>query len=280
MQLFRTLHPEMTDITDADLKTITLKQVITNHPYNDLAFQVRDRLMIFVEAQSTWSVNILIRILLYLADTIQSYLNDCNMDIHARRKLKIPVPEFYVIYTGNRKVRKWISLGRDFFQNAGCGIDLEARVFTAETEDIIGQYIIFCHVMDGQIRKHGKTRVAAEEAIRICKNRGVLVDYLNSREKEVIDIMIMLFDQEYAVKQYGKAQEEKGLKKGRDEGRKEGRKEGRNEGDIARMRDDAMGMYAEGIAPDVIARIQKTSVDNVWKMLGVVNKVPDTLFIK
>ena len=99
MQLFRTLHPEMTDITDVDLKTITLKQVITNHPYNDLAFQVRDRLMIFVEAQSTWSVNILIRILLYLADTIQSYLNDCNMDIHASRKLKIPVPEFYVIYT-------------------------------------------------------------------------------------------------------------------------------------------------------------------------------------
>ena len=97
MQLFRTLHPEMTDITDADLKTITLKQVITNHPYNDLAFQVRDRLMIFVEAQSTWSVNILIRILLYLADTIQSYLNDRNMDIHASRKLKIPVPEFYVI---------------------------------------------------------------------------------------------------------------------------------------------------------------------------------------
>ena len=52
----------------------------------------------------------------------------------------------------------------------------------------------------------------------------MLVDYLNSHEKEVIDIMIMLFDQEYAVKQYGKAQEEKGLKKGRDEGRDEERK--------------------------------------------------------
>ena len=44
----------------------------------------------------------------------------------------------------------------------------------------------------------------------------MLVDYLNSREKEVIDIMIMLFDQEYAVKQYGKAQKEEG----RDEERK------------------------------------------------------------
>lgn len=51
----------MGDIKDDDLKTITLKQVITNHPCNDMALQVRDHLMIFVEAQSTCSFNILIR---------------------------------------------------------------------------------------------------------------------------------------------------------------------------------------------------------------------------
>jgi len=52
LQLFQTLHPEMTDVTAADIQTITLKQVITNHQYNDLAFLVKDRLMVFVEAQS------------------------------------------------------------------------------------------------------------------------------------------------------------------------------------------------------------------------------------
>ncbi len=46
--------------------------------------------------------------------------------------------------------------------------------------------------------------------------------YLQEREKEVIDIMIMLFDQEYAQEQYGRAQMEEGRKKGRKEGRKEG----------------------------------------------------------
>lgn len=47
----------------------------------------------------------------------------------------------------------------------------------------------------------------------------MLTDYLKGRETEVIDIMIMLFDQEYAVEQYGRAQKEKGRAEGREEGR-------------------------------------------------------------
>lgn len=109
MQLFQTLHPEMSDVTSAELKTITLKQVIT-----------------------------------------------------------------------------------------------------AETNDIIGQYIIFSHVMDEQIQKYGRIRKAVEETIRICRNRSVLVEYLQEREKEVFDIMITLFDQEYAMEQYGRSLKEEG----------------------------------------------------------------------
>ena len=109
MQLFQTLHPEMSDVTSAELKTITLKQVIT-----------------------------------------------------------------------------------------------------AETNDIIGQYIIFSHVMDEQIQKYGRTRKAVEETIRICRNRSVLVEYLRGREKEVLEIMITLFDQEYAMEQYGRSLKEEG----------------------------------------------------------------------
>lgn len=210
MQLFQTLHPEMSDVTSAELKTITLKQVITNHPYNDLALQVRDKLMIFVEAQSTWSANILLRVLMYFADTVQGYLHDHNMDIHRTGKLELPVPEFYVIYTGKTAVSGRITLKKHFYQNEKCGLDLEARVITAETNDIIGQYIIFSHVMDEQIQKYGRIRKAVEETIRICRNRSVLVEYLQEREKEVFDIMITLFDQEYAMEQYGRSLKEEG----------------------------------------------------------------------
>jgi predicted transposase YdaD len=60
------------------------------------------------------------------------------------------------------------------------------------------------------------------------------VKYLQEREKEVIDIMIMLFDQEYAQEQYGRAQME--------EGRKEGRKEGIMETLIPLIKDGVLTM--------------------------------------
>ena len=87
-------------------------------------------------------------------------------------------------------------------------------MFTLETDDIIGQYIIFCHVFDAQTKKYGRTREAAMETLRICRDRNVLKDYLKKREKEVFNIMIELFNQEYAVQAYGNAREKKGIKRG------------------------------------------------------------------
>ena len=65
-----------------------------------------------------------------------------------------------------------------------------------ETDDIIGQYIIFSHVMDEQIKKYGRVREAALETIRICRDRNVLIKDLKEWEKEVVNIMIELFNQE------------------------------------------------------------------------------------
>ncbi|EET62071.1 hypothetical protein BRYFOR_05734 [Marvinbryantia formatexigens DSM 14469] len=55
------------------------------------------------------------------------------------------------------------------------------------------------------------------ETIRICKDRNVLVEYLRGREKEVINIMMTLFEQEYAVERYGDEREATGeMKKARE----------------------------------------------------------------
>ena len=170
--------------------------------------------MVFVEAQSIWSVNILIRVLLYLADTIQVYLHDRDPDIHDTRKLEIPRPEFFIIFTGRQAIPEMLSLRKDFFTEGNCLLDLEAKVISAETEDIIGQYIIFCRVLDDQRKKPGPVKEADVEALRICKDRGVLAGCLKEREKEVIDIMITLFDQEYAVEQFGRSQKKEGVAEG------------------------------------------------------------------
>ena len=205
-QLFQVLHPEMADVKETDIVPVTLNPIILNQSYNDLGLLVKDKLLIFVEAQSTWSKNILVRILLYLAMTYQDYITEHGLYVYGSKKIEIPEPEFYVIFTGNRKFMKnTISMKEDFWNNPNANVDVVAKVIYAENkEDIIGQYIIFSHVLDDQIRKHGRNKTAVEETIRICKSEGVLKEYLESREKEVIDIMITLFGQEYAVEAYAK----------------------------------------------------------------------------
>ncbi|MBQ9528419.1 MAG: hypothetical protein IJR68_12515, partial [Fretibacterium sp.] len=77
-----------------------------------------------------------------------------------------------------------------------------AKVIYGGQDDIISQYVTFCHVLDEQYRKFGRTASAVRETIRICKDRNVLKNYLEEREKEVISIMLTLFDQETAEKNY------------------------------------------------------------------------------
>ena len=48
-----------------DIFTVTIRNILTNKTYNDLGILARDKFVILVEAQSTWSMNILIRILIY-----------------------------------------------------------------------------------------------------------------------------------------------------------------------------------------------------------------------
>ncbi len=118
----------------------------------------------------------------------------------------MPKPELYVIYTGERKnIPDTISLSKDFFDGTKIAIDAEIKVLYQENEkDIIGQYIIFSKVYNEQRKLYGNTKQAITETIRICKSRNVLKEYLESKEQEVVDIMMTLFDDEQILKAYAK----------------------------------------------------------------------------
>lgn len=62
--------------------------------------------------------------------------------------------------------------------------------------------IRFTRIFNDQMKIFGYTRKAVMETISICKNRNLLKEYLESREKEVVDIMSFLFDDEYIMRLY------------------------------------------------------------------------------
>ena len=206
LQLYKALHPEDTEVTEDALADITIKHVLIDGDYNDLGFSVNNRLMVLVESQSTWTYNIIIRALMYLVQTYHEYFKRTNQNLYGSKKLDMPKPELYVIFTGDRKrVPNTISLSKEFFAGEKISIDAEVKVLYQENEnDIIGQYIIFTKVYNEQRKKYGATKKAILETIRICKDRNVLKEYLENREQEVVDMMMTLFDDEQILKAYTK----------------------------------------------------------------------------
>lgn len=209
-QLYKALHPEDTNATEEQLTYVTIENILINGLYNDLGFMVGNRLVILTEAQSTWSVNIIIRVLLYLAQTYHDYLAQTKQPLYTSKQVQIPEPELYVIYTGERKERlAEISLSKEFFGGKECAVDVKVKMIydgTVSEEtgegDIINQYVIFTKVCNEQVKLYGRTKKAILETIRICKDRNVLREYLESREKEVVDIMMVLYDEEEAMRTY------------------------------------------------------------------------------
>ncbi len=210
LQLYKALHPEDCNVTEDEIADVTIKHVLVDADYNDLGFSVGNRLMILVESQSTWTLNIIIRALMYLIQTYHDYFKRTNQNLYGSKKVNMPTPELYVIYTGERKnIPNTISLSKEFFNGAKIAIDAEVKVLYQESEkDIIGQYIIFSKVYNEQRKLYGNTKKAVTETIRICKDRNVLKEYLESKEQEVIDIMMTLFDDEQILKAYAKDIEE------------------------------------------------------------------------
>jgi hypothetical protein len=205
LKMYQTLHPEDTDTTQDELDIVTITNVLTDNLYNDLGVLVGDdKLLLLIEAQSTWTTNILVRILLYLAHSYQEYFGKTSQSLYKSTKVKMPKPELYVIYTGDRKGKPdVISLSEEFFGGADVDVEVKAKViYESNTDDIINQYIIFCKVFDDQRKLYGLTEQTVRETIRICKDRNVLREYLESREKEVVTIMMSLFDEEQIMKVY------------------------------------------------------------------------------
>lgn len=242
LDLYKALHPEDKAVTVDDIKTTTLDPILTNGIYNDLSFLVRDKLIILVEAQSTWSVNILWRHFFYLAETYKNLIGGNEENLHSSQKVYFPIPEMYVIYTGEKKdVPKTMSLKEEFLA-PNAALDLVVKVITnSKKYDIINQYIRFAHKVDYYRKQPGDSHTKAIKVLEECINEGILVEFFKEHRAEVLEIMSLsfLFDPDYIYKSYDKSL----IEQGRQEGRAEGRQEGRAEG----MRKFAEVLVAKGV---------------------------------
>jgi len=239
LRFYRDLHPEDGAVAAGDVSLVTLDRVLTNGQFNDLGFMVRDRLVVLAEAQSTWSPNIVVRMLFYLADTYRRHIARTEQNKYRATAVRLPAPELLVVFTGSRReVPGELSFARDILGLEDCCVDVRVRVIR-DCGGILGEYVAFTRAFDEKRKELGYTLAAIEATIDACVEASILREYLIERRKEVVRMMHSMIDHEEAHAAFEQEVREssfaKGLEQGLEQGREEGREEGIEQGQVASL---------------------------------------------
>lgn len=254
LQAYKALHPEDITVTQEDVKPLTLNNVFVNTYYNDLGISIRDTNLILIEAQSTWSYNILVRLLNYYVYTCERYIQNQDYSKYSEKKLRIPIPEFYVVYVGEPKeLPEFISLSKEFFGGNSTYLELKARVLQKERgDDILSQYIEFSKIYRTMSKAYRSDRKRViEETIRVCKESNILYEFLKSREREVYTMLENLWDEEREQMLFNKEKEKEYEEKGR----------------YDMLKTSVKAFIDLGFSTDIIAEKLNVSEDEVMKVL-------------
>jgi hypothetical protein len=238
----------------------TLEGVLFKARMNDISFVIGSRVVVLIEHQSTINENMPLRLLLYIAKIYESLTG--AKDIYRERLIKLPRPEFIVLYNGAAPYadEKTLRLSEAFHEASGlvfrpkgevC-LELEVKVYNIN-EGHNGRIVKRSKTLEGYsefvgtVRKKEKGGAGREEAIkgavRECIERGVLKDFLESHAGEVVNMLMTEWNWEDAREVW------------EEEAREEGREEGREE--------DVKRLWKYGMTPEQIAEALELPPDAV-----------------
>ena len=116
----------------------------------------------------------------------------------------------WALASGGRHGKEQHEQGKE--NNGGCDLNATVHVlhFNEGKTDIINQYIMFCRVFNDQLKKYGYSPKTIQETLRICKDKGILAEYIKKMEGEIMDIMAYMFDEENNKRLFGLEQQKIG----------------------------------------------------------------------
>ena len=223
-KIYLSLHPEDISVEEEDLVIKKVENVIFTGIYNDLSFTVRGKTIVFLEVQSTWSNNILLRFLRYYAELLPDMI-DRYLRLQYKRKSieNLVVPEFYLLYTGkDERKEKELELSKVFFSEVD-NINLKVKVLTKDNADgILKEYTEFCIIFDECKKECETAEEAIAKTIEIARERGLLREFIRDREIEVMRMMSDDILWELEIKHYMENQRREDLEEGEERGFQKG----------------------------------------------------------
>lgn len=250
------------EISPKDITINTLKGVFMNDVKNDISFLVGNRLVILLEHQSTWNPNMPLRFLWYLSKLYRLYVNK-DMIYHAEL-LKIPTPEFYVLYNGTMDIPSIQELRlSDAFEIPENAMELTAKCYNInykkdrEVLDAcyeLKAYSTFIAIVRDCQKKGLSLFQSIKEAIAYCETHDLMGEYFRIHESEVYDMVSFKWD------------EKRAREIAAEEAKKAGREEGRAEGTKSAFRQAALSLMRNKVPLKIIMSSTNMTADEVKKL--------------
>ena len=191
------------------LQINTLENAVYMSMQNDVSFIIDMRLNLY-EHQSTYSPNLPVRYLLYVADVYSDYTKDMNL--YGSRAVQLPTPKFVIFYNGEAEQpdRKELKLSELFtIPEPDPSLELKAVMLNIN-KGHNRKLMETCKTLQDYAEYTSRVRTyaaemsldeAVERAITECIREGILADFLRKNRAEAKKVSIYEYDEERHMRQ-------------------------------------------------------------------------------
>ena len=265
---------------DVPISINTLQDALFQNRVNDISFAIGGKQVVLSEHQSTINPNMPLRLLMYITRVYEKMLQGQN--IHTSKRIPLPRPEFFVLYNGlapfpdEQVVNLSDAFGQPDIQGLAekerPALELEVRVINinqGRNESLLGQsktlseYSAFIAKAREFEEVSGDRNEAVAQAVRYCRENGILRDFLEKHGTEVINMLLTEWNWDEALATRFQEGREEGVEKGREEGMEKGVEKGREEGIWKGIEQTARKALAQGFSVEVIQSITGLSPEAI-----------------
>lgn len=219
LQLYNALNGTAYQDT-SELEVVTIENAVYVTMKNDIAFVIAGTLNIY-EHQSTFSPNMPVRMLIYLAQEYEVLVQQAGRSLYGMTRLMLPTPQCVVLYNGEKDMpdEQEMQLS-DSFENKDREASVELKVrfininhgcntMLMEKCRVLSEYAEFVAILRQYMSEY-KLQKALNMAVDYCIDHDILSEFLNKYRSEVLGMLLEEFD----VKKYERTIREEGREEG------------------------------------------------------------------
>jgi len=187
---------------DTNIEITTLQNILFMGKLNDISFVIDGKLIVLIEHQSTINKNMCLRMLLYIA---RLYEKICDSEtLYRTEQITIPRPEFIVLYNGkdempDEQILKLSDMFAEYGEKNPIELELAVKVYNinngrnpqmAQRSVTLTGYELFIAKVREFEKENNTREEAISKAITYCIERNILVSFLKTHGREVLNMLL------------------------------------------------------------------------------------------